>query len=74
MKIAASPLIRQAMPDLLEIPEPGRGTMGLTLIHVMDWDDKYRFQDRSLRYIVVNSVDEAREMIERLRSFYASGT
>ena len=65
MRIAVSESIRRLYPKLCPIPaEPG--FVDLTIILSRDWKPEYHFRARQLRYIVVNTVDQAIEFLSEM--------
>lgn len=65
MRIAASESIRVERPELLTIPsEPG--FVDLTIVLSKDWKPEYEYRKRQLRYIVVEDVDSAKQLLREI--------
>lgn len=66
MKIAASQSVLTTHPDLLAIP-PEPGSVDITVILRSDWLPSYSGRSRQLRYIIVESLHDADQLLEKLQ-------
>lgn len=62
-KIAASKQIRDWFPGLPSLESNFPANYDCTIIHVDDWNEKYVRYRPMLRYVVVNSLEQAREWV-----------
>lgn len=66
MKIAVSPTIHALRPDLIIIPDSGEVYANVSVVLKSDWKRGYGDNHRLLRYIVVETVDDAIRLLSQL--------
>lgn len=72
MRIAATNTIREHLPGLSPIPsEPGYADF--TVVLMSEWDESYRHRFRQLKYVVVNSLEEAEDVLKAIGYDKSSG-